>query len=265
MVFAAQAFLQSLTAASLVSLGHNGLSVQAQWEFSQLSSYSEHSEPPVAIRVTLFSHRPEPPAAPRSQITPLWHCEASTHSYTLSFHKIHIRDWGGPSRAHTVCQTSPFYHLLKRLANETMPILVRSIWFKRNFTKSALNKSIPAIINFICGNFMSFGLSNQQGFGVLLVHHHCLGNPPQEVTAAKKVCFKLLYRRGRVPGRQAQCKAMVCWGHESVFFFRVWWVFENWNVIPGQQTDWDSCSPVANHSPGSLFLSRLLWAICAPM
>lgn len=169
-----------------MSLSHNGLSVQAQWEFSQLSSYSEHSEPPVAIRVTLFSHRPEPPAAPRSLITPLWHCEASTHSSTLSFHKIHIRDWGGPSPAHTACQTSPFYQLLKHLANETMPILVKSVWFKRNYTKSALDRITPAIINFICGKFMSFGLPNQQGFGELLVHRPCLGKAPQEVTAAKK-------------------------------------------------------------------------------
>lgn len=42
----------------------------------------EHSEPPVAITVTVFCSHTEPRPAPRSPITPFLHCEASA----LSFH-----------------------------------------------------------------------------------------------------------------------------------------------------------------------------------
>lgn len=47
---------------------------------------------------------------------------------------------------------------------------------------------------------MSFGLPNQQELCVLLVHHDCLGKPPQEVLAAKKVCFKLFHRQAEFLG-----------------------------------------------------------------
>lgn len=42
----------------------------------------EHSEPPVAITVTVFCSHTEPQPAPRSPITPFWNCGASA----LSFH-----------------------------------------------------------------------------------------------------------------------------------------------------------------------------------